>query len=53
MKHSEMNTLIDEANLPRMQNYGKENLLRELSDGVIDTIVEHAGRVPSSRTMLS
>ena len=53
MKYSEMNTLIDEANPSGMQNYWKENLLRELSDGAIDTIVEYAGRVPSSRTMLS
>ena len=51
-KYSEMNTLIDEANPPGMQNYWKWNGLRELSDGAIDTIVEHAARVPSPRTVI-
>jgi FAD/FMN-containing dehydrogenase len=52
MKYSEMNTLIDAANPPGMQNYWKGNLLRELSDGAIDAIVEHAARVPSSRSVI-
>jgi hypothetical protein len=39
MKYSEMNTLIDEANPPGMQNYWKWNGLRELSDAAIDAIV--------------
>ena len=52
MKYSEMNTLIDEVNPPGMQNYWKGNLLRELSDGAIDTIVEHAVRVPSPRSVV-
>jgi FAD/FMN-containing dehydrogenase len=51
-KYSEMNTLIDEANPPGMQNYWKWNGLRELSDGAIDTIVEHAARMPSPRTVI-
>ncbi|MGH3146313.1 MAG: FAD-binding oxidoreductase [Rubrobacter sp.] len=52
MKYSEMNTLIDAANPPGMQNYWKGNLLRELSDGAIDAIVERAARVPSPRTVV-
>jgi FAD/FMN-containing dehydrogenase len=52
MKYSEMNTLLDAANPPGMQNYWKWNGLRELGDGAIDTIVEHAARVPSPRTVI-
>ena len=52
MKYSEMNTLIDAANPPGMQNYWKGNLLRELSDGIIDGIIEHAARVPSPRSVV-
>jgi hypothetical protein len=52
MKYSEMNTLIDEANPPRLQNYWKWNGLRELSDAAIDAIVEHAARVPSPRSVV-
>ena len=52
MKYSEMNTLIDAANPPGMQNYWKGNLLRELSDGIIDAIIEHAARVPSPRSVV-
>ncbi len=52
MKYSEMNTLIDAANPPGMQNYWKGNLLRELSDGIIDAIIEHAARVPSPRSIV-
>jgi len=47
-----MNTLVDAANPPGMQNYWKGNLMRELSDGAIDAIVEHAARVPSPRTVI-
>src|SRR5918998_1512895 len=52
MKYSEMNTLVDAANPPGMQNYWKGNLLRELSNGIIDAIVEHAARVPSPRSVI-
>lgn len=52
MRYSEMNSLIDEANPPGMQNYWKGNLLRELGDGAIDAIVEHAARVPSPRSVV-
>lgn len=52
MKYSEMNTLVDAANPPGMQNYWKGNLMRELSDGAIDAIVEHVARVPSPRTVV-
>ncbi len=52
MKYSEMNTLVDAANPPGMQNYWKGNLMRELSDGAIDAIVEHAARVSSPRSVI-
>jgi FAD/FMN-containing dehydrogenase len=52
MKYSEMNMLVDAANPTGMQNYWKGNLMRELSDGAIDAIVEHAARVPSPRTVI-
>jgi FAD/FMN-containing dehydrogenase len=52
MRYSEMNTLVDAANPPGMQNYWKGNLLRELSDGIIDALVEHAARVPSPRSVI-
>ena len=52
MKYSEMNTLVDAANPPGLQNYWKWNGLRELSDAAIDAIVEHAARVPSPRTVI-
>ena len=46
-----MNTLVDGANPTGMQNYWKGNLMRELGDGAIDAIVEHAARVPSPRSV--
>ena len=52
MKYSEMNKLIDAANPPGMQNYWKGNLLVELGDRTIDTIVERAARVPSPRSVI-
>lgn len=52
MKYSEMNTLLDAANPPGLQNYWKWNGLRELSDDAINAIVEHAARVPSKRTVI-
>jgi FAD/FMN-containing dehydrogenase len=52
MKYSEMNSLVDAANPPGMQNYWKGNLLRELGDGAIDAIVDHAARVPSPRSIV-
>lgn len=47
MPYSEMNTLIDAANPPGLQNYWKWNGLRGVTDEVIDAAVEHYARVPS------
>jgi FAD/FMN-containing dehydrogenase len=52
MKYSEMNSLVDAANPPGMQNYWKGNLMGELGDGTIDAIVNHAARVPSPRSIV-
>ena len=52
MPYSTMNTLTDEAAPPGLRDYWKQNLLRELSDGAIDAIIEHVARVPSSRTVV-
>lgn len=52
MPYSEMNTLIDEANPPGMQNYWKWNGLRGVSDEVIEAVVEHYARVPSPRSAI-
>jgi FAD/FMN-containing dehydrogenase len=52
MPYSEMNTLIDAALPPGLQQYWKWNGVRELTDDAIDTIVEHFARVPSPRSII-
>jgi FAD/FMN-containing dehydrogenase len=52
MPYSTMNTLIDEAVPPGLRYYWKESMLRELADGTIDTIIEHANRILSNRTVV-
>ena len=52
MKYSEMNTLIDAANPPGLQNYWKWNGLREVSDDAIEVIVDAFDRVPSALTAI-
>ncbi len=37
---------------PGYRNYWKSSYLRDLSDGAIDTIVEHFARVPSRQTVI-
>ncbi len=44
--------MLDAANPSGLQNYWKSNFLRELSDGAIDTFVEHSARVTSARTQI-
>lgn len=52
MPYSQMNTLIDAANPPGLQNYWKWRGLKSLPDEAIDTIVDFAGRVPSPRSVI-
>ena len=52
MPYSTMNTLTDDAIPAGMRHYWKQNLLRELSDGAIDAVIEHVARVPSPRTVV-
>jgi FAD/FMN-containing dehydrogenase len=52
MPYSTMNTLVDASLSPGLRHYWKQNLLRELSDGVIEALVEHVARVPSPRTVV-
>ena len=50
MPYSAMNTIIDEAVPPGLRYYWKESMLRELADGTIDSIIEHASRILSPWT---
>jgi FAD/FMN-containing dehydrogenase len=52
MPYSTMNTLVDDAVPPGLRYYWKESMLRELADDTIDTIVEHAARILSPRTVV-
>ncbi len=52
MPYSTMNTLTDAAIPPGARHYWKQNLLRELTDDAIDTIIDHVGQVPSPRTVV-
>ncbi len=52
MPYSTMNSLVDAAIGPGMRHYWKQNLLRELSDGAIEAIVDHVARVPSPRSVV-
>jgi FAD/FMN-containing dehydrogenase len=52
MPYSAMNTVVDAATPSGLRHYWKQNLLRELSDEAIETIVAHVARVPSPRTVV-
>lgn len=52
LPYSEMNTLLDAANPPGMQNYWKWQGLKHLEDDAIDTILEYAAKVPSPRSVI-
>jgi FAD/FMN-containing dehydrogenase len=53
MPYSTMNTLLDDAVPPGLlRHYWRWNSLRELSDGAIEAIVEHAARFPSPRSII-
>jgi FAD/FMN-containing dehydrogenase len=43
-------TILDPLLVPGMRNYWKSHDLRELSDGLIDTLVDYAGRIPDPQT---
>jgi hypothetical protein len=44
-------SMLDAALPPNLHNYWKGDFLAELSDTVINTIVEHVARVPSPRSL--
>ena len=44
--------LLDAANPPGRPQYWKSDTIREMSDEAIDTLVEHAGRIPSPTTVI-
>jgi hypothetical protein len=52
MPYTVVQTLLDPANPPGRNNYWKAEILDELSDEVIDTIVVHAGKIGSPFTLL-
>jgi FAD/FMN-containing dehydrogenase len=52
MPYSEMITLVDEATAPSFRHYWKMNLLQNLDDAAVDTIIAHVARVPSPRTVV-
>lgn len=52
MPYSTMNTLTDEVIPSGFRHYWKQNLLRELSDDALDTIIDHVTRVVSPRTVV-
>ena len=45
-------SMLDAAIPPHLHNYWKADFLADLSDAAIDTIVEHASRVPSPRSLV-
>jgi len=46
-------TALDPLLTPGMRNYWKSHDLRELSDGLIDLLVDHAGRIPDPQTEIA
>ncbi len=52
MPYSAMNTLVDQALPPGLRYYWKQNLMRELADDAIETIIDRVARVPSPRTVV-
>ncbi len=52
MPYSAMNTLVDAAVPEGLRYYWKMNLLPELVDDAIDTIIAHVERIPSPRSVV-
>ena len=52
MPYTVVQTLLDPANPPGRNNYWKAEILDELSDEAIDTIVVHAAKIGSPFTLL-
>ncbi len=50
MPYSTLNSLADEGLPPGLRCYWKQNLMRELPDDAIDTIVDRFSQSPSART---
>lgn len=50
MPYTAVQTMFDPAFPPGRYNYWKSSLAPELSDGVIDAVVDHMARVPSPHT---
>lgn len=46
-------TILDPLLTPGMRNYWKSHDFREVSDGLIDTLVEYAGRIPDPQTEIA
>jgi FAD/FMN-containing dehydrogenase len=46
-------TILDPLLTPGMRNYWKSHDFRELSDGLIDVLVEHARRIPDPQTEIA
>ena len=52
MPYSAAQVAADFLAPPGLRNYWKSSFLRDLSDGAIETLVEHFARVPSQRTVM-
>jgi FAD/FMN-containing dehydrogenase len=46
-------TILDPLLVPGMRNYWKSHDFRELDDGLIDVLVEHARRIPDPQTEIA
>jgi hypothetical protein len=46
-------TLLDAALAPGMRNYWKSHDFRRLDDGLIDVLIEHAGKIPDPQTEIA
>jgi FAD/FMN-containing dehydrogenase len=51
--YADWQTALDPLLTPGFRNYWKSHDFRELSDGLIDVLLEHAGRIPDPNTEIA
>ncbi|MCH5372652.1 MAG: FAD-binding oxidoreductase [Planctomycetes bacterium] len=52
MAYTSLQTMFDAGSGPGRRNYWKSNFMQELSDGAIDTIVDHSDALAGENTMI-
>jgi FAD/FMN-containing dehydrogenase len=52
MPYSAMNRILDEGLPPGLRFYWKQSFFKTLDDGLIDTVIDFAGKAPSPRSVI-